>query len=360
MGGRDKVAPGKTTYMGDEMVGHDLRKPGKATLVTGMHRHRPPREELPDRIQDAYFNYKEAILAVRMETVLEKDDDLPWVAGLVLDVIGKHVGGVVEKLLKAPEGQTAAPILAVVQGTAKAALDASKKGTTAELRLATSAAARNKREEKLDYLKVLADEVFVSFAALREDLSAGSDEEVAAAHTAFEAKYHTPSIYEAALRAKLAAFARSGVSTIGRQLAMRGSNRVERDTRVVWLTWKSGTRAPLLAFERQDGSHTNDPSREIKNQDPRFGPAHALTDAPELGDFVPEEFVSTAIDRHVAVWGEPPGRREIDDTAYPIPRMTLEPTKPAPAAPPPTSKPALIDLPDAFKNVDISKLHQKS
>jgi hypothetical protein len=142
---------------------------------------------------------------------------------------------------------------------------------------------------------------------------------------AFDVQYHTVAKYKAFFAEKLARFEASGASAIGRKNAERevggpfGATKlgVVRDTRVVWHSFVSGYPRQLM-YEFQDGAHVIniDEMRRLANhQRPaEFGPPAPVTEKPELGAAVPEEFVEYALARHRAVWGGDPKTVLVDDS----------------------------------------------
>lgn len=323
------------------------RETGDSACMLNIQQRRDLLLLLMPRISDAGTNYKLAIQDLRIDQLLEEEEDLSWVASLVLDLAGAHIVGkfaahlarlkkssldqMGELLHRAALFSKQAPrateraVAALskltdkdIESGVKAAMDLTKKGFSAAVKSNPDAA--EGKDSNLGYLERLQDGAGVGFDTLRSNVAAtATDGEMLALYESFDPAAHTVSAYKVSLGAKLSRFNKSGVAKIGRTHAMRAEGSdpklqhrrdVMRDTRVVWARYPSGRME--LRFQTHDGERDpgvirpGDPgTRWMGPQSISFGAQNSIA-APELGDVVPAEFIEAAQARHLHVWRLPP------------------------------------------------------
>jgi len=357
-----------------------------------------------DRVNQTASNYNHGLADVKLDVVMEKEEDLSWVAVMLLDVATGYAAAALTSALTALKKNAASQLAEVaaeetlhqVEGAprtldqrlqvafssvsdaklkdqVKKATDSTKKKVTAAAK--HPQATKSKKKESLVFLQELQSAASAGFQQIRERVPMTADDaELIVATQAFDTDNHQASMYTEAIRAKLDRYLESGVSKIGISYEDRSitedvpqGGEVIRDVRVAWLDFESGY-PRRLAFQHQDGHrtygviHKDDPDAPPELHESRgFGPRDPITDKPEPGlsersgtnYFVPDEFVDAAIERHKQVWGGEPPVVHVDDSSW-----TWEPARakaaqrrkaaklPKPKLPP---APAPITVPDALK-----------
>lgn len=309
-------------------------------------------------ITRALVNYKLALVALQVEELLKKDEDLPWVVALVLDLAGAHfvkvaakavlalkAGGVAElgraiddRYLNDLSWQSRAESFLgslddkAIEGSVKTILDPAKKAALAEAKGAANDRKATEKDRKLSFVEELGvrcDLGFYGFEAAA--LSSAPDATLVALYRGMHPEFHTVPAYKEALADKLKRFRRAGVEGIGRRTRLIGphnesgipaltaavAKRAE-DVRVVWVLHDNGTKT--LCFQQQLGfmevpGHGPPLERHYGGQPVpmRFGdlaPPRILEMSnlplPRMLGTVPEEFWDTAIARSEQYWGETP------------------------------------------------------
>jgi len=307
--------------------------------------------QLVGRIDDAREAYLTAITSMQVELLVKGDDDLPWLAMLLLDVatagIASAAGKGLRHLVQGGAGKLAkvafsagihaasdhwsAVALRAVQGLgekqfergAKLAVDPLKKVMESEVKEGLALARTTKTEFSAE-LTALRTQVRTGFQQYRETTpGVASDAELLTLFHGFDAGIQSEQHYAALLSEKMTRFRKSGVTAIGRMQAGRDErfrNRPElenevgeavlRDTRVIWAQYAEGGPTELR-YQQHDGERVHavlHPGGEHhpRNAKPEFGPAKPLTAEAELGRVVPVEFHAAAISRHTQVWGVAP------------------------------------------------------
>jgi hypothetical protein len=232
---------------------------------------------LLDEIQTAQTNYKDALIELEVEKLIEKDDDLNWMASLVLDLATSHLSTIFSGAIKGLKGtkvQSPAELglgLDVsmpadvskwseaannaldkvsdksIESTTKIGFDAAKKKTQ---KIGKSIQNDQTDEEKtaaLSYIDRLKQQCDVGFKAFKDNLLAtGSDAELVVVYRGMAPEYQSIGQYKAALAEKLARFKRSGVTDIG-QKALRPLQAhvatLYENKRCVWLLDANGNKA---------------------------------------------------------------------------------------------------------------------
>jgi hypothetical protein len=343
------------------------------------------------RIAEAF--YVQALGEIGLERLIQRDEELPAIVTLAIDLLGNYVGGVVTKsLLKlrnaAPreflktvdnmiefqttgeDGASPNAIKTLLDMTSpqgveliiKTATDFGKKGVKKQ---ASQTLANNEKEDTLNYIDELKKAAAISFEHLDLDIpGVANDGQMIAAFHAFDAEMgnDVPS-FKAALKQKieryLATVAKVGRAAVRFRDPLRSPQEQKlepqqdfratmRDTQVVWVTIL-GDPVPRLYYAKVDYQWSP------------TSPQPALDDKFVLTRPVDLEFTNTALLRHQEKWGLPPQTRVMtraalaqetrDDSVLMVPRIDLSPVHkarsitPAPAAPAPQpdTKPSVVD-----------------
>lgn len=301
--------------------------------------------EMNHRLDSARTAYVDAINAVQLDTLLKEEEELGWVASLLLDIVTFGISSKLTSALKALRGDATA-VLAGLANNAKLpgitrgwAVNAGKvvsfvsdemikEGVKigvgkvkAEVAKAPPSSVRAERVQQLAELK---QRVLEGFQAARGELGARLDDaQLLALCESLDARNHSIPMYVQLLQEKLARLDKSGVNQIGRKRASRlrdtdernefndetFGEHVMRDTRVVWAELPTGRRE--LRFEFHDGEYVHPilyPKGEVapRSYPMKFGPGEPITSDTEIGKPVPAEFIETAILRHKQRWGAEP------------------------------------------------------
>lgn len=297
------------------------------------------------RITAAATNLKIAAQDLRIAELMKKEDDLPWVLSLALDLAGAHIAVTVGQTLKALRAAGAARLSELslhaglrgeysstswtsraehalgfindkaIDGAIHNGFEIGKKpvqsGLTSDLN-ADDVTAQQAAVSFLDELRDTSDVAFGAFA--QQAFSIGSDVELLAIYEGMDPAFHKVGVYKAALSAKLKRFEASGVRQIGRQGAIQGAagGTIARHTRVVLVRDWQGNTTPW--YQTQDGAPTLSSTAHC---DPNatagfhsvgfadaacsFGPTWARE--MKLSAPVPMEFRAIAVARSEQIWG---------------------------------------------------------
>jgi hypothetical protein len=315
--------PGKTTKTGsmtgvplvDHGVACDKPAPGQAGCYLDALQRRDLVSDIQLRMTDAKATFLDACTNVRVDKLLEKDSDVPWFLGMMLDIAtafaatkmiealkglkqGIAVAPVVEEYWALNETHTAINTIgveaqakktlkervrsiddaAIVQAT-QTAMAKGKAAVSAVLQKAANDPAAQKAAA-LDYVAELKDKAGIAFDAARRTMPVGlSDEQLLALDEAWQPSYHSSSGYTQAITAQVNLFNASGISKIGRSVTERvpvdddghaiaggafANTPVRRDVRVAWYHYVSGWPKQLV-FQHQDAErdpeviHMDDP-----------------------------------------------------------------------------------------------------
>lgn len=292
------------------------------------------------RLVTAATNYKLALEQMRVHELLKKEDDIPWVVGLALDVatgfitskVTKALGKIKTAGLNAEadaawhgdvleRSRTDRALQALsdksIEKWTKSAFDAAGKQVKGTIKKAQGAGAKDDKTEALSFIEQLtnaADKSFDKFGSTAA--TTANDGELSVLYEGLDPENHTVGAYKAALDDKLKRYMKSGVTDIGRKIGKDRETKlvdVKQDTRVVWIRDESfGTR---LWFQEQEGNHDpttiepGDPGSDmLPIQQPDklgFGTKSPRNDA-KLIKVVPDEFIEAAIARSEAIWGPTP------------------------------------------------------
>lgn len=254
-------------------------------------------------------NYHTALTSLRMDKLVEKEEDLHWVVALALDLAGAHVLSMVTTALKRKSAGLArvatlgerdlskAELMlsrvssGQVDGLSKAAFargDASlkKAGKQAQNRQALDA--KDATVAYIDQLHNSCDAAFLGFA--RHTSATADDAELVVMWLGMDPSLHTPGAYKTALAAKIERFKKSGVPEIGEGVVNDIARGVGREKRVVYVQDMHGHKVPWYQNGDQDLFGVGD-----------LVPRKEVLDGP-----VPDEFRDIAVARSEAVWGKTP------------------------------------------------------
>ncbi|MDB4956523.1 MAG: hypothetical protein JWO36_4092 [Myxococcales bacterium] len=368
---------GQSDQVGDAWIDHGAVCDGRTDPAHGCFLHDPQRLRLiidfKDRVQTAATNYKIALTQLRVDELVQKDDDLNWVLSLALDVIGAHFLSVATGALKnlktsgaskleslavlaAEQGEALGPwasraqtLLTMVDDKAietyvKAGFDPIKKGVSKAAQAGMNLDDKTARSSALSYIDQLTNGCDVGFDKFALHATAASnDAELVVLWEGMEKVDHTVGAYKTALADKISRFKKSGVNELGRKLTYdRFSHEAEvhRDTRVIWLVHASGARS--LWYQSQEGDFNptyiekGDPNSDseypeyAKTSHP-FGPRDPR-ESPVLDRRVPTEFQDIAIAKSEQKWGSTPTMEDPSTTLARSLGMIGPKGKPAAAA----------------------------
>lgn len=367
-----KVTPGWTNAprnaeVGSQWIDHDAVCAGKDQKTAGCFLEDAQRQRLiidfKDRVQTARNNYKDALISLRVDELMKKDDDLHWVVSLALDVAGAHVLGMAVKALQAAKAagvakRGAETLMAAIsdkklESYTKSGFDIAKKKLSKGVQEALNVDEATDKTNSLSFIAQLHNNCDIGFTTFADRaLGSAPDAELVVLWEGMNNSNHTPAAYTAELGAKLARYKKSGVPDIGRELTHdsdMGYTNVRRDTRVVWVKNTPGA-GQTLYYQWQEGDLTpgafqpGDPGTDWAFPDeaksPRaFGPRSPRESA-KLGRRVPAEFVETAIARSEQQWGTTetidPGGEWLATQGY---DATYQPAPPDPKPEPSSNHP---------------------
>jgi len=280
-------------------------------------------EIILDEIQTAQTNYKLALIRLEIGKLIEKEDDLPWVIGLALDIASAHLSSMASKALnrlkvksisKAENAaldaarrdgfdddtldqKTADALLKVtdktVEITVKAGFDAAKKQTPKAVKAITHDADRTEKAAALSYIDQLKESCDVAFQTFKENaVTQADDAQLVVFYQGMHPRYHSIGQYEAALSEKLARYNKAGVGDIGQKAIAPLQAHVATlyaNKRCVWLREADGNRS--LWFYSNVSGIGGDPwdhGREVSVEK------------------VPDEFVEASLAKSEEKWGATP------------------------------------------------------
>jgi hypothetical protein len=373
--------------IGDAWIENRENKSGQGNFLTDVQRERLV-TEIKISIRTSEHFLTDALTEIGFDRLIQKEEEVPAIIVLALDIASGFLGNLAGKALKAvrstpPETfhQTIESMLDFQTSTEDAkdtslvrnllnvaspeSLDnvirsAMRTGKTAvtgklkKMKKDLNADASDRKQVAMSYLDQLKRAAAISYQHLsREAPAVANDAERIALYKSFDAENgHTQPDLKAVLEQKLARYLNSPASEIGRNkhrlkdgASKKDSyNATVRDTQVAWVVIE-GDPVPKLYYLREDWANghgsadgISDPSykdgHEIERGDPEhFGPSQQgrLT----LMRPVEPEFQSTAIERQQQVWGFAPttryrSRSELaaetgDQSVLMIPRLDLAP-----------------------------------
>jgi hypothetical protein len=371
-----RVEPGKSNRVsnevGDAWIDHGAACDGKDASAPGCFLTDWQRlrliVDIKSRIETASTNYKIALTELRIAEMLKKDDDLPWVLALALDLVGSHLikilGRAAVSLKSAGLGKLSAAMDGVyledrswqsrtqaalgalddraIETHVKATFDPVKKAGVGAVKSSLNATEHEEKNQTIAYIDQLKDQCDVGFQTFAETMSARAvDAELVVLREGLDRANHSISAYKAALAEKLERFRASGVTEVGRQLAIVDrfphGTRV-RDKRVVWFQ-EDGKKT--LRYQSQQSAFL---TQSMEGHE--FGPRYA--EAAQLGPPVPDEFAEVALARSEQVWGPTPlviGKSAAPPRTTPTHVPTHVPARPV------AVEPNVDALPDAFRQV---------
>jgi hypothetical protein len=297
---------------------------------------------LGERVQTAQTNYKFALTELRVDQLMKKEDDLNWVVGLALDVVGAHFLKVGLEILKNARAAGIEHLGAMVENKWAHRGDGLLHAITEEklgeyagkafgkvqsksekaLEKVHNRAAESDKEESISYIHELVEQCDQGFQRFLANARATSnDAELLVLHDEMDASNHTVGAYKDELSKKIARFTKSGVNEIGSKVTgdhMAHHEAVLRSTRVVWVRDPVGYGKTLWYQSADDAAYNKAPSKKFDAEMP-FG-------APELERRVPQEFVDVALAKSEERWGETPTISNPTQDVMPslnVPRLQL-------------------------------------
>jgi hypothetical protein len=272
------------------------------------------------RVSTAQTNYKLALVDLKVAELVKKPDDLHWMLGLALDLVGAHLMVTVGNMLKGLRTSGLQKLGTMSIHNAMAGLDDSKwarramtalhaVGPTkidgalrAGFGLATPKAKDAAKEEQNEaatatktqeaaYLDRLRDGCDLGFERFLSNVLAGSsDAELVLIYEAFAPEHHSVGIYVQELGDKLKRFMRSGVPEIGESKFHYGDGALHSETRVVLVQDIHGVQTPWYSTKTDDHQ----------------GRGHVARGEAQLGRPVPDEFRDAAVAASEARFGTTP------------------------------------------------------
>lgn len=326
-------------------------------------------EDYKRHVSDAHNAYERALLSIRIDQLVKKDDDLPWFITLVLEVASAEIVRTLTRTLtavkadqltkltaagklgadaarEATAGASAAYVsLSLVsdgQLTAmcKGAFDVGKKSALVGLKSEFDREEHDDRSATLSYLDKLSAVAELAF----EELAAkppgeATDAQLLVLWKAFQPPAHGQEVYKVLLEDKIARYMKSGIRDIGRSpetvtvcndsdCIAKETESVMRDTVVVRVKFKSGYADRFAYAKKEWGYRVSNtlpqermPETELPMDQDRFHGSQIPVDArlqmqPSFDRFIEPEFADAAIERHLQVWGKPPETIETDDSSW--------------------------------------------
>lgn len=274
--------------------------------------------ELGERVMAAQTNYKLALVELRVDQLMKKEDDMNWVLGLALDVVGAHILRVGLDVLKNARAAGLDHLSTMVESKMAHAADGVLHAVSDEKigEYATKAfghvqkaaekggdKAANRdlesdKEKSVSYGDELIEQCDAAFQRFLSSARATSnDAELLVLHDEMDAANHTVGSYKEELGKKISRFTKSGVDEIGsRHTADRQAQRYEvtLNTRVVWVRDPIGGGKTLWYQSSQDA---------VINKVPKTFEPESAVGQNELERRVPDEFKEAAIAKSEARWG---------------------------------------------------------
>lgn len=339
------------------------------------------------KVRTAEGFYVQALGEIGLERMIQKDEELPAIITMAIDLLGGYVGGVVAKSLIKLRDSTPRDFLKTVdsmidfQSTGddattpnvvkslllstspksvetlmKTATDFGKKGLKAGIE---NVLETDEKADTLNYVDELKRSAAISFEHLDLDVPGNAtDGQMIAAFHAFDAEMgNDVPTFKATLLEKIARY-QSTVAKIGRadlqpqvangqpqkREAQQDPRATTRDTQVTWVTLV-GDPVPRLYYAKVDYSwHPN-------SAQPALDDKFVLTRPVEL------EFVNSAVLRHQQKWNAPPSTRMMtredlaketgDVSLLAAPRLDLSPVAKARSATPAPAPPVVPQQPPA-------------
>jgi len=339
----------------------------------------------------AQQQYSQALSEIKLERLIKKDEELPMLLGLMLDVLGTQLlSGLTMafKMLQAGDEKTVVTgiewlkqlqttehqeprdkpsIRSFIQGVnetsvgfiLKAGIDETKKSVK-------KPSPSNEKAQALSYIDRLQETAVIAWEHQRQDPPGyATDADMIVLYHSFKARMgHSTPRYKAALEEKIQRYLASPVSKIGRAKAYKGKDAnvtdvgfggmTTRDTKVVWVVTK-GHALPQLYYYKLDAS-PNQNDHTMANLDVPMIEGYPAEGRFKINTPVEPEFVDTAISRHQEVWGSAPETKLVDPALVPHfrpARSVNDLNQYVPVNTPPKSEPKSepkpIDVPPSLK-----------
>ncbi len=323
---------------------------------------------LLDEIQSAQTNYKLALFELKVDKLVEKDDDLNWVASMILDLATSHLSTVFSGALKGLKGkaisgpeelglgldveiaeppskwaQMATSAIDKVsdksiETATKTGFDLGKKKAQKVGKKTQNERADTEKTATISYIDQLKAEADIGFKRFKDNLLAtASDAELVVVYRGFAPEYQSDAQYKAALSAKIDRFKKSGVPEIGQHAIGPAESHVATvfgNKRCVWLLDESGNKA-LWFYHVLSGNQTNpwengrDP--DIEKVPVEFAEAALAKSEEKWGETPTFEHPAVGIMRRMGVHeaGKQAAQRaQVVASKDPLPRLDLGTTKP--------------------------------
>jgi hypothetical protein len=294
------------------------------------------------RVGRALSSYQEAITRETIDKLLEKDDDLVWIASLLIGVATDQIGTAIAAALKAIRGRVTKSLLDVdavaqlsdrrytwlnrldnvsedtLKKIGKAPADSLKdliKGTLKDRQNAQAKTDRDAATDYLDRLQAASSAIFERYA--EDPPQTATDAELLVLYRAWSAEDHNPRVYRMLVHAQVERYKASNARRIGLQrTGPFDTQQKDTHTKVGWIKVPSG--GVRLAYFAQDFD-AGDPAVYHDDADRMAKPpGDALDVEPRFVDFVEPEFVGVAMERHLQLWGTQPKTYEYSAKTFPM------------------------------------------
>ncbi len=283
------------------------------------------------RIESAQRNLQLALVDIKIDKLMEKDDDIPWVLGLVLDIASGYIAGTVAKELiklksvpvtdaaafgfeETPDVSALGKAMGRVSDSSitsltKKGFDLAGKQTKKALKEERNEAAKTEKAASLSYIEQLKIQYDVAFDKFTTNILANADDaQRVVIYNGLDPTLHGEPIYKAALEAKIARYNKAGIGDIGRKFDMSQrpgmshfAPEVYKNKRCAWLVNPDGSKK--LWFYSVTSTKKENPWAGGRN--------------PTLEE-VPDEFTEAALALSEQKWGETP---EFENPASVFARM---------------------------------------
>lgn len=289
-------------------------------------------EEYQHRVEQAEMFYFQALQNVRADTLVEKDEDLPWWASLLLGVISSQLASGMEAALKALRGGIRPMMLgaqmaeqrfrarvtgAIANLSDDAIKDIGKKASDAAKdpikNKSKSAANRDHASEKADavsLISVLQEKASVRYDQIRQGPpGTATDAQLLVLFDGMDREHHSISNYELEIRSTVDKYKKSHARMIGVHDELHEVNGVkisgdhaDTHTKVAWIKYGHATKLCYMEQQFEQGD-----KGMFRDDDERAQEDHGALEAePRYIDFVEDDFIDVAIIRHEIAWGAPP------------------------------------------------------
>ncbi len=286
--------------------------------------------EYQGRVTRAMASYQAAITRETIDTLMEHDDDLFWVATLVLGVATEQIGLAIGAALKTLRGRATGAISDIdtvaKMGSRKFALldridsvsddtiktlgklpaDALKDKLKGTLKDRQNTQDKNDRDAATRYLDRLLEASAAIYERYAEEPpNRATDAELLVLFRSWNAEDHNPGVYRMLVRSAVDRYKASNAKRIGLQHANPMAT-IQKDThvKVGWVKMGPNAKAQLMYLEQD--FEAGDPAIARDDAERMEKPGATMDETPKPTNLVEDEFTNVAIERHMQLWGSAP------------------------------------------------------